>query len=84
MRNLNMIVWFTQLGLSVALPPLGFIWLTTWLRDQWNWGSWVVWVGVILGVVCAIDGLRLSLKAMHDMSKDRKEREKPVSFNEHD
>ena len=79
-----MIVWLTQLGLSVALPPLGFILLAVWLRDQWNWDGWIVWVGVALGVVCAIDGLRLSLKAMHDMSKDRKEQDKPVSFNEHD
>ena len=84
MKNISMIVWLTQLGLSVALPPLGFIWLAVWLRDQWNWSSWVVWAGILLGVVCAIDGLRVSLKAMEAMSKDKKEQEKPVSFNDHD
>ena len=84
MRNLNLLVWLTQLGLSVALPPLGFIWLAVWLRDTWNWGGWVIWAGIILGIVCAIDGLRVSLKAMETMSKDKKEQEKPVSFNDHD
>lgn len=84
MKNLNLLVWLTQLGLSVALPPLGFILLAVWIRDNWNWGSWVIWVGVLLGVAVAFEGLRSSLKAMETMSKDKKEEKPPVSFNDHD
>lgn len=84
MKNLSMLVWLTQLGLSVALPPCGFILLALWLRDRWNWGGWVLWAGIVLGVVCAVDGLRVSLKAMEQMSNNKKEDTKPVSFNEHD
>ena len=84
MKNLSMIVWFTQLGLSVALPPAGFIFLASWLRRSYGWGSWVLWVGIGLGVVGTIDGLRTSLKAMEIMSKDKESEEPPVSFNEHD
>lgn len=84
MKNVNLLVWMTQLGLSVALPPLGFILLACWLRNRWGWGTWVIWVGILLGIVCAIDGLRISLKAMEMMSKDKQEKEAPVSFNEHD
>lgn len=84
MKNLNLLVWLTQLGLSVALPPLGFILLAVWLRDRWGWGSWVVWVGVVLGIVVAVDGLRVCLKAMEAMSKDKKQEKPPVSFNDHD
>lgn len=84
MKNLNLLVYMTQLGLSVALPPLGFILLAVWLRDRWGWGSWVIWAGVVLGIVCAIDGLRTTLKAMERMSRDKKEQESPVSFNDHD
>ena len=84
MKNLNLLVWLTQLGLSVALPPLGFILLAVWLKNQWGWGSWVIWVGVILGVVVAFEGLRSCLKAMEIMSKDKKEEKPPVSFNDHD
>ena len=84
MKNLNLLVWFTQLGLSVALPPVFFIFLALWLRDSCNWGGWVLWVGVVLGVICAIDGLRTSLKAMERMSGNKKEDTPPVSFNEHE
>lgn len=84
MKNLNLLVWLTQLGLSVALPPLGFILLAVWLKDQWGWGSWVIWAGVILGVVVAFEGLRSCLKAMEIMSKEKNEEKPPVSFNDHD
>lgn len=83
MKNLNLLVWFTQLGLSVALPPVGCILLALWLRDSCSWGGWVLWVGIVLGVIGAFDGLRTSLKAMERLSRDKKE-DKPVSFNEHD
>lgn len=84
MKNMNLLVWLTQLGLSVALPPLGFVLLAVWLRDRFSWGSWVIWVGIVLGVVCAVDGLRVSLRAMEQMTKDKKEQDPPVSFNTHD
>ena len=84
MKNLNLLVWLTQLGLSVALPPLGFILLAIWLRDRFSWGGWIVWVGIVIGIVCAIDGLRACLRAMEHMAKDKKEQEPPVSFNDHD
>ena len=84
MKNLSMIVWFTQLGLNVALPPAGFILLASWLRKYFDLGSWVLWVGIILGVVGAVDGLRTSLKAMAKLSEPSKKEDPPVSFNEHD
>ena len=84
MKNLNLLVWLSQLGLSVALPPLGLVLLAVWLRDRYGWGDWVIWAGVILGIICAIDGLRISLKTMERMTREQKDREPPVSFNDHD
>lgn len=84
MKKMNLLIWLTQLGLSVVVPLGGFILLALWLRQQFGWGDWVIIVGVLLGVVCAVDGLRTSLKAMERMSKDKKEeQEPPVSFNDH-
>lgn len=83
-KNINLLVWLAQLGVSVALPPVLFILLGTWLRDRFDLGSWVVIVAVVLGIVCAIDGLRTSLKAMERMDKDKEQEQPPVSFNDHD
>lgn len=81
MKDLNMLVWLTQLGLSVALPLAGFTWLGVWLRDRFALGSWVVVVGLVIGFICAVDGFRSSLAIMERMDRQRSqkkpEREKP-------
>ena len=85
MKNISLIVWLTQLGMSVAVPPAGFILLAVWLRNRFDLGLWVIWIGIILGLIGAIDGLRTSLKAMERLSKDKPEDgSPPVSFNDHD
>ena len=84
MKNISLIIWLTQLGFSVAAPLGGFVWLAVWLRARFNLGVWVVIAGVLVGAVCAIDGLRTSLKAMNRMAKETKEETPPVAFNDHD
>ena len=84
MKHLSLFVWITQLGISVAMPPVVSIWVAVWLRETKGWGSWVLWGGILLGVVCAVDGLRVSLKALSRLSKSKEEKEPPpVSFNDH-
>ena len=83
MKSAKLLIWITQLGFSTAVPLIGFIWLAVWLRNSFNWGAWVIVVGVVMGVVGAIDGLRMSLKAMERMTKE-KEKKPPVGFNDHD
>jgi len=84
MKHLSLFVWITQLGISVAMPPAVSIWVAVWLRETKGWGSWVLWVGILLGVVCAVDGLRVSLKALSRLSKSKEEKDPPpVSFNDH-
>ena len=85
MKNVNLLIWLTQLGITVAAPLGGFIWLGIWLRQQFGLGIWVVLVCIFLGLVCAIDGMRVSLKAMERMAKDKQEdAPPPVSFNDHE
>ena len=84
MKNLNLLTWLTQLGLSTALPPLGFILFAVWLRNRWGWGIWVLWIGILLGLVFAVNGLRISLKAMENIAGDNKEQPPQVSFNDHE
>jgi len=83
-KELSLLVWLTQLGLSVAFPLAGFILLAVWLRSSLGWGDWVIWVGLLLGLYSAVNGLRHSLKAMELLSRNEKDdAPPPVSFNEH-
>lgn len=85
MKDLNMIVWLTQLGLSVAVPLAGCVMGAVWLRNRFGLGSWIILVGVILGGFYAVSGFRHSLKMMDYMAKDKnkKNQEPPIGFNEH-
>lgn len=85
MKDLTLLVWLTQLGLSVAFPLAGFILLAVWLRSSFGWGDWVIWVGLILGLTGAVNGFRHSLKAMEQQSRGKKGKKDPppVVFNEH-
>ena len=42
MKELNMLVWTTQLGISVAAPLAGFTLAGLWLRDRFGLGIWGV------------------------------------------
>ena len=84
MKNLSLLVWLTQLGLSVALPLAGFVLLGVWLYNSFHWGVWIIIACTAVGLICAADGLRSSLKAMERMAKNEAEEKPPVSFNEHD
>jgi len=84
LKDVNLLIWLAQLGISVAAPLGGFIWLGIWLRQRFSLGIWVVLAGIFVGLVCAFDGLRVSLKAMERMSKDKTEEPPPVAFNDHE
>ena len=84
MKNLSLVVWLTQLGLSVAVPLLGFVWLGIWLRSSCGWGLWALLTCVALGVILAVNGLRQSLKLMDRLANDDSKTPPAVSFNEHE
>ena len=84
MKDLNLLVFMTQLGLSVVLPFAGFLLLALWLQSRFGWGSWVLWVGILLGLITAIDGFRSCLKILNRMGKEKNDDVPPVSFNDHD
>lgn len=85
MKDVNLLIWLMQLGISVAVPLAGFILLSVWLHNARGWGFWVVIVGIVLGILSAISGLRSSLDYLSKASKSKDEDEQNViSFNEHE
>jgi len=84
MKELRMLIWLTQLGLSVVMPLAGFILLALWLRNRFDLGLWVLICGFCLGIICAVDGLRNSLKIMENQDRANDKKKAPVSFNDHE
>lgn len=85
MKDLNLMIWLTQLGISVAAPLAGFVILGVWLHSSCGWGRWTVFAGLVLGLSGAVSGLRSSLRLMGGMAKEKKDPPAPpLSFNEHD
>ncbi|MBQ9980918.1 MAG: AtpZ/AtpI family protein [Oscillospiraceae bacterium] len=85
MKDVNLLIWLVQLGISVAVPLVGFILLGVWLHNSREWGSWVVIAGVIFGISGSVSGLRSSLQYLNKASKSNDEDNSSViSYNEHD
>lgn len=82
MKDLSLLVFLSQLGLTVALPLGGFVLLGAWLRQQLGLGVWVVIVSVVLGLLIAAQGLVSMLRTMDRMAKEKKDT--PLSYNDHD
>lgn len=83
MKDISLIVWLTQLGLTSALPLCGFIFLAVWLRDYFDLGNWILFVGIALGIYSAITGFISTLKTLSKISGDKQKESPPVSFNDH-
>lgn len=78
------LVWLTQFGLSICVPPILFVGAALWLQKTFSLGSWVVAAGVILGILGAVSSMRYSLKAIERQGRDHSEKKTPpVSFNHH-
>ena len=75
MRNLSLLIWFSQLGISVALPLVGAVGLSVWLYNRFSLGIWIILLGVAVGLYGAIDGLRTSLKAMKQLAEQDADKE---------
>lgn len=77
------LVWLTQFGLSVCVPPILFVAAAVWLQKMFSLGGWIVAVGVIAGILGAISSLRYSLKAIERQGREKNAPKSPVSFNHH-
>lgn len=69
MKNLGLLMWFSQLGISVAVPLICAVGLSVWLYNEYDTGIWVVILGIAVGLYGAIDGLRTSLRAMKQLAE---------------
>ena len=88
MKNLYQIarhlVWLTQFGLSVALPPVLLLLGAVWLKNQFALGGWIVLVGLLLGLLGSVGSLHNNLKSIaREGKEDTPRTPPPISFNNH-
>lgn len=85
MKEWRLLIWLPQFGISVVFPLIGFVMLAVWLQNRFGWGQWVLWVGILCGLITAAVGVRDTVKAMALMEKKKKkDSPPPLSFNDHD
>lgn len=84
MKEWSLLIWLPQFGISVVFPLIGFVMLAVWLRDRFGWGQWVLWVGILFGLITAAVGVRDTVKAMALLDKKKKQEPPGVCFNDHD
>ena len=84
MKVLSLLMWVTQFGLSILLPPCFFLWLAYWLQNRFGLGAWIMVVFGILGFLAAFSTAKANLKTMLKEANGLSSQEPPpVSFNNH-
>lgn len=84
MKLLNLLMWVTQFGISVIFPTLFYLWLGVWLQNKFGFGSWVLVLLGIIGVLTSIRTARVCLKSMQKAAEElSSSKEPPVAFNDH-
>ena len=82
MRLLELLLWVTQFGLSVFLPPCFFLLLSSWLQARYDLGLWCPLLLGALGLLISVSTARANWKAMKKAA-DQGRKEPPVSINDH-
>ena len=84
MKILSLILWVTQFGLSILLPPCFFLLLGFWLQQKFGFGLWILAVLGILGALISVGTARANWRAMRKEAEAAAGSGKPpISFNDH-
>ncbi len=84
MKDVHLLVWITQLGLTVAAPLAGFTLLGVWIRNRFQTGKWVIILFCAIGFISAVNGFRSTLHMLSEMEKRKDDSKPTVSFNQHE
>lgn len=78
-KNLSLLVWVTQFGLSVTVPLCGALLIGSWL----DFGPWALAACGLVGLLTSVSTACSCVKAMRKETKQ--DQEQPcVAFNEHE
>ena len=85
MKTLTMLLWVTQFGLSIMVPPCLLLLAAVWLQQRFGWGMWIVAVMGILGVLISVGTARANWRAMRKEAENAVgSKTPPIGFNNHE
>ncbi len=81
MKALGNLVWLTQLGLSILLPPLICLWGCSWLVNSRGAPMWLYLPAILLGLGAGMQNFWKFAKMM--MKKSETTKGPAARFNRH-
>ncbi len=67
------LTYITQLGLSVATPPVVCVLAAIWAQRRWELGDWIVPVGLLAGVISGACSFVSFLRAARAKAEKKEE-----------
>lgn len=85
MKTLSLLLWVTQFGLSIMIPPCLLLLLAVWLQQKFGLGMWIVVVMGIFGILISIGTARANWRAMRNEAEEAAgSKAPPIGFNNHE
>ncbi len=83
MKELSLLMWIGQLGLSFALPVAGFTLLGVWLRGRTGAGAWLIALFCMIGLISGAHGCITVLRQL-DRQQRQSDKNHPGGFDRHE
>lgn len=84
MKILSLLIWVTQFGVSVVVPPCFFLWLASWAQNTWGVGNWIYAVCGLLGLLVSWNVACRNLDMMQKEVRKSESNKKDKAFNDHE
>ena len=82
-KGLQDIIWLTQLGLSMILPLIGWLWLCWWLVTSKGAPIWLYLVFIPVGLAAGAESFYHFYRLMVRRQSPKPGEKPPVSFSRH-
>ena len=84
MKQLQKLLWLTQLGGSLVTPPLLCLFLGHLAQSKWGWGTWVMVAAILIGLAASACSAASFLRYCKKCSEKERKGDKPIAFNNHE
>ena len=84
MKQLQKLLWLTQLGVSLVTPPLLCLFLGHLAQSKWGWGTWIMVAVILIGLAASACSAASFLRYCKRNGEKEGKGDKPIAFNNHE